>query len=89
MSSQTDSCIDVPYSMFDPFTNFWVQVCIKSKLPFMSRSLPNLSTIVLVEATEDTLLQDAAEEAMAFQYNREIEKYFEDARSRSAEIRKL
>ena len=55
----------------------------------MSRSLPNLSTIVLVEATEDTLLQDAAEEAMAFQYDREIEKYFEDARSRSAEIRKM
>ena len=41
VSSQTDSCIDVPYSVLEPLPPiFGSKVCIKSKLPFMSRSLP-------------------------------------------------
>ena len=80
-ATQTSSTFDTPYAVSDSLPPiFGSKCCIISKRPFLSNSLPNLATVTMVDVSEDDKIRDAAEEAIAIQYDREIEKFFDDAR---------
>ena len=61
VSSQTHSSIDVPYHVttgeLPPI--FGSTLCVRSKPVLLSNSLPDLSTRVMVQETEDDLLLEA------------------------------
>ena len=89
-SSQTVSCIDTPYSISEPLPPiFGSQVCTQSKSIFLSRSLPDISKVALVNITADDILQEAAEEALNAQYDEEINVFYEEARQKARKIREL
>ena len=90
VSSQTSNTIDTPYTVTDDLPPiFGSKCCIISKRPFISNSLPNLSTVLMVNVSEDDMIRDAAEEALSLQYDREIEKFYDDARARASGLRQV
>ena len=68
-SSQTLSTVDVPYHVTQPLPPIFVQ----TKPVFMTKSLPDLKTMIQVIIMEDDKLQEAAEEALNAQYDYEKE----------------
>ena len=68
-SSQTVSTVDVPYHVPQPLFPIFVQ----AKPVVMTKSLPDLKTMVQVIITQDDKLQEAAEEALNAQYDYEQE----------------
>ena len=89
-SSQTISTIDTPYSVSDPLPPiFGAKVCKRTKLPFISKSLPDISTVTLVDLSEEELIRDAAEEALNLAYDREIANFYDEARGQAARIRQI
>ena len=90
VSSQTRSSIDVPYAVTDTLPPiFGSKLCVRSKPLFMSNSLPNLSTVVMVEVTEDDLLLEAAEEALAQQYDLEVSSFYNEARKKKLTLHQV
>ena len=89
-SSQTVSGIDTPYLISEPLPPiFGSQVCTQSKSIFLSRSLPDISKVALVNITADDILQEAAEEALIAQYDEEINVFYEEARQIARRLREL
>ena len=88
---QTNNNIDIPYEVTAPLPPiFGSQLCRKSKpILFMSRSVPNLSTLSWVTITEEEMLMDEAEQALNEQYDRQIDEFYKDAKNRTAAIRQL
>ena len=88
--SQTSSTDDTPYCIAEPLPPiFGSQLCTQSKPIFMTKSLPDVSKVVLVNVTEDDILQEAAEEALNAQYDREIATYYEEAKLKATRMREL
>ena len=89
-SSQTTTTVDVPYAISEPLPPiFGAQVCIRTRRPFISKSLPDISTVALVKLSEDDLIQEAAEEALSVAYDREIAHFYNDARVKAANLRQI
>ena len=89
-SCQTNSSPDVPYLVTDPLPPiFGSQLLQKSKVQHISKSLPNLSTLVWVTVTEDDLLLEAAEEALNKQYDDRIKQSYEEKKASSAALREV
>ena len=55
----------------------------------MTKSLPDVSKVVIVNITEDELLQETAVEALNAQYDREITAYYEEAKLKAIRMREL
>ena len=89
-SSQTLSTIDTPYTVVEPLPPiFGSQLCVKTKAPFLSKSLPDISTLVFVNITEEDKIRDAAEDALSLQYDRSIAEFYDDARMKAANLRQI
>ena len=75
ISSQTDSHPDIPYQMTSPLPPlFGSKLCYYSRhLKFMSSSLPDLWNVKYTN-TDDML--DAAEEALAEEYEKEVDDFY-------------
>ena len=59
VESQTCHTIDMPYYIDEPLPPiFGSQLCVQSKPVFMSSSLPNINTMVLVHVTEEDKIQN-------------------------------
>ena len=88
--SQTNTTLDTPYSINEELPPiFGSQLCVQTKPPFMSRSLPNIKNLVFVEVSEETLIRDAAEEALSLQYDKEIAHFYEEAKIKASNVRKV
>ena len=90
-SCQTEHSQDIPYRITAPLPPiFNSQLCYQSKqIPYLSRSLPNLSTVNWVMITEDDILQDEAEQALCDQYDRQILEYYDEAREKTRAVRQV
>ena len=90
VSCQTTSMMDTPYLLSEELPPiFSSKLCSITKPTIMYNSVPNLSTLIMVEQSEETMLRDAAEDALSEQYDLEISKYYEEARIRAAAIRQI
>ena len=90
ISCQTSSSVDLPYSVTEALPPiFSSQLCVQSKPIFMSKSLPDLATLIFVEDTEETRIRDAAEEALNAQYDRKVARYYDDAISKAAALQRV
>ena len=91
VSCQTIQSLDVPYLVTDILPPiFGSQLCRRSKtINFISRSLPNLSTLTWVKFTDEDILEDEAEQALNDQYDRQVEEFFEDAKKKSEALRQV
>ena len=88
VSSQTSSTIDTQYAVTESLPPiFGSKLCLKSKPIFMTKSVPNLFTMVQVEETEEDLLREAAEEALNYLYDTEVELFYEEARRKASRMR--
>ena len=66
---------------------FGSQLCYESKrVQYISRSLPNLSTLVWIKVSEEETLLEAAEQALNAQYDRQVAEFYENARNGSQRI---
>ena len=74
VASQTFSTVDTPYLITD-------QPPI-----FMTNSLPGLLIVVLIDVTEDEIIQEAAEEALNAHYDREISIFYEEAKKKLSDL---
>jgi FtsZ-binding cell division protein ZapB len=83
IASQTDSHPDIPYLVTDPLPPiFSLQLRYKSRpINFLSRSIPNLSSILWCPPDDEYC--DAADEYLADQYDREIEEFYLEAREQA------
>ena len=89
-SSQTQITIDTPYTVDEPLAPiFGSHLCVKTKAPFLSKSLPDISTLVFVNISEEDKLRDAAEEALSNQYDRNIKDFYNDAKIKAANLRQI
>ena len=89
-SCQTNTTLDVPYLVTEPLPPiFGSQLLQKSKIQQLSRSLPNLSTLVWAKVTEDDLILEAAEEALNKQYDDRIEQFYEEAKAKATALREV
>ena len=77
--SQTDYHPEIPYLVTDPLPPiFSSQLCFKSRpIHFLSRSLPNLSSILWCPSDNE------AEEFLSEQYDREIQEFYLDAQEQA------
>ena len=87
-SCQTDTNVDIPYHIVSPLPPiFSSNLCnISPSFKFISRSLPNLNTILWV--TPDTSYEDDAEEFLAEQHANMIKQMYR-LRKEQAQARKL
>ena len=53
----------------------------------LTKSLPDLSFLSWVSISEEDILRDQAEEALNFLSDRDIERFYLDAKQRAAEAR--
>ena len=90
-SCQTDPSEDIPYEITAPLPPiFNSQLCHLSKrIPYLSNSLPNLSTVNWVMITEEDIIEDKAQQALNDQYDLQILDYFEEARGKSRAVRQV
>ena len=90
MSSQTPSSIDTPYLITEELPPiFGSPMCWKSKPVSMYNSLPNLTSLIWIDKTEDMLASEAAEEALNMQYDMEIEAFYDESRITAAALREV
>ena len=83
-SCQTNDSPDVPYLITDPLPPiFGSQLLQKTKMQHISRSLPNLASIMWVKVSEEDLILETAEEALNEQFDREVEHFYEDAKAKA------
>ena len=85
IACQTSSSTDVPYLVTDPLPPiFGSELCYRSKpIPYISRSLPNLSTLSWVRVTEDDYMVEAAEQALNELFDHQ------DAKSKAEAMRQV
>ena len=84
-SVQTTSTVDVPYHVTEPLPPiFGSHLCKKSKLIFMSESLPDLTKIAWISITEEDKLQQCADDALDKSYDLYEEAKVEAATRRHA-----
>ena len=90
-SSQTEPNEDIPYKITSPLPPiFNSQLChLSRRIPYLSNSLPNLSTLNWVMITEEETIQDEAEQALNDHYDQQIQHYYEEAREKLRLIYKL
>ena len=80
-SSQTDTNPDIPYKITSPLPPiFSSELCYKSPMIHLSRSLPSLDSICWCKPDEDFV--NDAEEALCDQYDREVRDFYLDERER-------
>ena len=90
VSCQTAFTTDTPYTITAPLPPiFGSQLCVLTKQTFLSKSLPNLSTLIFVEHTEEDRIRDAAEEALNHQYDLEIENFYLEAREKALRLQEV
>ena len=54
----------------------------------MTKSLPNLLDVLQVQITEEDVLREAAEEALNYLYDAEVEAFYVEAREKASSLRK-
>ena len=91
VSSQTMGSIDLPYMVTEPLPPiFGSQLCYRSKpIPYIAKSLPNLSTLSWVRVTEEDFMVDAAEQAINELYDNEVNEFYKDAKEKAGAIRQV
>ena len=91
ISCQTKYSPDIPYKITAPLPPiFGSQLCYTSKtVPYMRRSLPNLSTLSWVTVTEEEILLDKAEQALNEQFDKQKRDFYEEAKNKAAAIRQI
>ena len=88
ISCQTSSSVNLPYLITEPLPPiFSSRLCVQTKPIFMANSMPDLSTLVFIEDSEEMRIRDAAEDALNYQYDREVARFYEEARCRAAGLR--
>ena len=91
ISCQTNNSTDIPYEVTAALPPiFGSQLCHKSRpINHITRSLPDLSTLAWVMVTDEDIIQDEAEQALTEQFDRQIEDFYREAKSKAESIRKL
>lgn len=91
IACQTMSSTDVPYMVTDPLPPiFGSELCYRSKpIPYISRSLPNLSTLSWVRVTEDDYMVEAAEQALNELFDHQVNDFYKDAKAEAEAIRQI
>ena len=91
VACQTSSSTDVPYLVTDPLPPiFGSALCHRSKpIPYISRSLPNLSTLSWVRVTEDDVMVEAAEQALNELFDHQVNEFYKDAKAKAAAMRQV
>ena len=91
IACQTSSSTDVPYLVTDPLPPiFGSELCYRSKpIPYISRSLPNLSTLSWVRFTEDDYMVEAAEQALNELFDHQVNDFYKDAKSKAEAMRQV
>ena len=88
--TQTIACVDTPYLITEALPPiFGSKLCVQTKPGFFTKSLPNLSSIVMVADTEDELALEAAENALSLQYEREVAQYYLRAKDTAQRLRQV
>ena len=90
ISCQTNQSPDLPYLVTEPLPPiFGSQLVQKSKIQHMTRSMPDLATVNWIEVTEEDSILEAAEEALNEQYDRQVERFYKDAKAKTAALREV
>ena len=91
VSCQTNGSIDIPYLVTEPLPPiFGSQLCYRSKaIPYISKSLPNLSTLSWVCVTAEDLLVDAAEQALNELHDSLIDDFYKNAKAKAEGLRQV
>ena len=86
-----DAVHHTPYLVTDALPPiFGSKLCHRSKtINFISRSLPNLSTLTWVRVTEEDILVEEAEQALNNQYDRQVEEFYIDAKKKAEAVREV
>ena len=91
ISCQTNHHSEIPYlvtSSLPPI--FGSQLCqITKPINYLSRSLPDMSTLNWVKITEEDSVMNAAEEALNEQYDRHVEEFYRDAKIQAEAVRRV
>ena len=87
---QTNSTIDLPYSIEDPLPPiFGSKLCWQSKPIFQSNSLPELSLLSWVKTTDEDAIKDRAEESLIEIYGHDVDLFYLEARKKAAKLNSL
>ena len=80
ISCQTNQCSEIPYLVTTSLPPiFGSQLCKMTKpINFLSKSLPDISTLRWVMVTEEDRVMNAAEEALNQQYDRQVEEFYRE-----------
>ena len=91
VSSQTIGSLDVPYMVTEPLPPiFGSHLCYRSKaIPYVAKSLPNLSTLSWVSVTEDDIMFDEAEQAINRLYDHQVNEFYKEAKETSEKLRQV
>ena len=89
VSSQTMGSIDLPYMVTEPLPPiFGPHLCYRSKpIPYIAKSLPNLSTLSWARVTEEDIMVDEAEQAINELYDNQVKEFYKDAKEKVGAIR--
>merc|ERR1711954_30957 len=81
--------LDTPYMDTEPLPPiFGSHLCYRSKpIPYIAKSLPNLSTVSWVSVTEDDIMVDAAEQAINELYDHQVNEFYKEAKETAERIR--
>ena len=81
ISCQTYNSVDVPYSIMKELPPiFGSHIYVKPKPAFISNSLPDLSTPILIEDNDEELIREAAKEALMVQYDEEVKWFYNETK---------
>ena len=68
---------------------FGSHLCKYTKAIFLSKSLPDLSTITWVSRTDEDTLQELADQALDYLYDCEISNFYEEAKEKAKVVRSI
>ena len=91
ISCQTINYPEVPYLVTQPLPPiFGSDLCkITKPINFLSRSQPDMSTLTWVRVTEEDVVENAAEEALNEQFDRQVEDFYQEAKVQAEKIRQI
>ena len=83
---QNNSSVDTPYLVDEPIPPiFGSKLCVKTRPHFMSKSLPDISTLTFMATSDDNAICDEDEKVLSLQD--ELTIYYDEARM-TAVVRK-